>query len=847
MANAWFGSPRRFYNEYMFYRLIQDTNAELRANGYPEIKTTQARQLRKICEEILVANVKHEDISKDIPQKGFALASNFEMFAGFRNVLIKNGFASKAPNMIRTIEQGDVRKQYQMRLVNEFSHLTGMAEPTYDKKEWLPLSPYTPELSNRIGIIDAGSRLPMLSRSAVETFLSVNGKENEVLNRYNFANILTDMGTKTVPNFALLDGIPKPDMKLTEGGPVHTKDDITGLSALKPFMSQKEFDDLHTLYNGEPWASAALDANGNVIAMPEETISRVRELVARLKEEGYQFSFRKDAKPGQVRIQFDNKMQLRIIDPYEPMYAGCRIYDDGYLVYMQIRDTKSGKASESWQLYTPKTVDESMRLIALATGKATTTDEGKVAGENSTVNTGYNNSYHVSGNYRVRIGSDENKNPVYVYFKKYSRTNAKVFLNAEQAQDYLKDMIDSAKEHFKQEIDVESIIQSATDREMAMAAGDESAKDIIPLYSQDPIVKAIQEKYWNVLTTDDKTLYNPSYVTLDEDENEFVDEAHRAEALYQGTPEEIVRQHADDVLISAIGEYLGPGAGPQFDPVLVARYATNGMSTFRNNDNILTALRCAHFEPTDLKGTNFYNDVVRSRLVTFNPETAIPLQEAIKTNPFYREVFNTIGLSLQREGCSVAKTVVVDVDGKPQKNYKIFIDDNGIIQYQAYMKTSQRNNVNDETYLVGEIGQIFAPDENGVVATKTHMFVPGYEATIIPDKPGENKSYEERTRLRGYSQVIREAIEYNIHETVMASDLVLETKVTSAETDPTLKEYYNMCRGRAEARLAKYGFTPNGRKKAPNLDSFPVAFVGNPTSLNKAIQHLYDTRLPLDF
>ena len=143
-------------------------------------------------------------------------------------------------------------------------------------------------------------------------------------------------------------------------------------------------------------------------------------------------------------------------------------------------------------------------------------------------------------------------------------------------------------------LDVDGILALA---EEYQNAGDD-AKDIVPMYSQDPVIKAVQEKYWRALTDKDAPpIYNPKFVQVDEDENEIVDEAHWNEASYVGTTEEIIRQHAGDMVDSAVGQYLGPGEGPQFDPVLVSRYAANGYSMFRNNDNIMAALRRGGVQP----------------------------------------------------------------------------------------------------------------------------------------------------------------------------------------------------------------------------------------------------------
>ena len=73
----------------------------------------------------------------------------------------------------------------------------------------------------------------------------------------------------------------------------------------------------------------------------------------------------------------------------------------------------------------------------------------------------------------------------------------------------------------------------------------------------------------------------------------------------------------------------------------------------------------------------------------------------------------------------------------------------------------------ENSWMRGEIGQIFDPQPDGSIITKyaggeNHIAVPGYEATIVPQKEGESLSYIERTRLKGYPELMKEAIQYQI-------------------------------------------------------------------------------------
>ncbi|MGH4000328.1 MAG: hypothetical protein ACRDTJ_23035, partial [Pseudonocardiaceae bacterium] len=71
------------------------------------------------------------------------------------------------------------------------------------------------------------------------------------------------------------------------------------------------------------------------------------------------------------------------------------------------------------------------------------------------------------------------------------------------------------------------------------------------------------------------------------------------------------------------------------------------------------------------------------------------------------------------------------------------------------------------TTVTGEIGQVFSPGDHGEILTRflsgqNALIVPGYEARIVAPSPGLNQSVEQRTRLRGYEQVLTDHIEYQI-------------------------------------------------------------------------------------
>ena len=222
-----------------------------------------------------------------------------------------------------------------------------------------------------------------------------------------------------------------------------------------------------------------------------------------------------------------------------------------------------------------------------------------------------------------------------------------------------------------------------------------------------------------------------------------------------GNAEQKVREHSADTLDSFIGSYDlheaqdadGQWNSQRFDPVRLAKYMTSEYGTWRNNDDIVAALRGADIPAGDLMGDSFYANTIRDRLIKFDRTTAKQLDEI--EDPFVQRMANTVRETIERNGASV--------NG-------IIVDDNGIVQWTA----ERRKGLSGDTETVtGQIGQIFARGGHGEIVTKfaggdNYLFVPGYEAGISVQKPGEQKSVEERTKLRGYEQIMSDQIQYRV-------------------------------------------------------------------------------------
>ena len=234
-------------------------------------------------------------------------------------------------------------------------------------------------------------------------------------------------------------------------------------------------------------------------------------------------------------------------------------------------------------------------------------------------------------------------------------------------------------------------------------------------------------------------------------------------------------------------------------------------NVFANRDKIVDRMRCLNeygdaddfIDADELAGSSSGNAATVRRLVRFGeggPETVhdmAVLADARERQgrPFMRHMYDEVVGSLRRCGM---RPDSIDVK----------IDDAGVIRWAAQRHDATRNR--EWADATGELGQVFEPDETGMVRTRfkqasfddeaNYSFVPGYVARVARQRPGERKTMEERTVLTGYEQTMAAAIRSTIAADVMS--------------------------------------TPPSKSQ--------VVSCGVPYSLNGAYSALYDERYPID-
>lgn len=775
-----------YFNEFLYQRLIFTANEALPEGA--KITTSRARGLRAVTEELMMKDPGNKDPKSGVSKGQFSNCVSPELIVK-STIEAMSSDPKLAP--ARDALQTMLKDPAQLKTLKaRFKGCLGLL-PEAKTIRSLPLSPYDPRFANRKVFMDNGSSLLYVLGGSLQWRLDFLQDEHpdgdyKQLTLANMDEVLAD------PEMDLYKVVDKETVK---AGKMYTEDDSCGVSALRSLMSDADYQRIHRRYNGKPWCSAAVDAAGKPLYMSQETIGRVRDIVTALRFSGYQFDFEPDRRPGQVKLHFENGMDLRVIDPYNETYAGGRIYQNGVSIRYQIPTSAMPAAERTgqaqWMDVAPSTVEDAVRLVQYAcgepihrtgpgleptrlVGEATLTPDAKGKPRYDT--------YHSSKNFRAKVGPWPG-NPAYnlsIYFSSNQSPAFTVFKDKASAEEYLRDAVASARDRFQAEVDVETLI--------GLAAEHKDDPDFTPTFSNNPEIVAIQHRYWDVLrdTDNELVLLKPGVEVDDYSEAAASAQGADLEAMvyHQDTPEARVRAHMQDLTDDMIGQYQPDASGKRFNAVNVGIYMDSPYGRFRNNDDLVSAMRAAELTPEELKGDDFYNAVMADRLIRYNPDKAIVM--ARSASPFVRDMYATIREALIANGCKVEEN-------------DIMMDDNGIVHYSVdrINRATPDKSGSASERVEGEIGQILAPDDKGMVETKDYFFVPGYEAYIRPNQPGEDLPYEERMVLSDYSDVLKRGIRTTIRNDMMAAA---------------------------------------GRES-----------VGVPTSLNNVFRHLYETRYPKDF
>lgn len=736
-------------------------------------------------------------------------------------------------SMINTFEQ---HTRWDAVLTNEYKNHPDKLPLSSDTL--IPVSPFDKKYALNKTILDRGGAIHWaISEDLIDNDGNFIGPDNKPERMNHIALYASKYQKAEVPVMVIagFDANRKPlgqripvetsDVKVNpkfEAGPLYTYEDVCGLSALRPYMSNADYKAV-----AEPISSFytrnALDPKKG--PMGDEAIKKSMKILEWLTDNGYEYSVSKDSNPGQLKAHIGNsKIDIRIMDTAANANYIGRCYNDGMSGYYQKGSQRTGYGAASTEdtirlisymmgntverthynagpAWTPALGQNGVRRQAddvapVAGGKAALFRAKNMKGQDIIIHEDGIMDMSLSrkqGMDRpdqqvlmdIELGDKAEKGNYHYRNKKLAiiesvyHNKREYFETPSEAIEYLTDAITSARNNYTEKMNLDGLIKQYHEHENDV--------DYQPVLSPDPNIAPVQNIYWDVLAGK-RDLFKAGTtweeaVAESQWEEEGLAETFKELGIsgrYDGTPEEQIKQHFAESLDLEIGTMeLNPEDHKRFNPDMVASLMNSASGKFRNADDIIAAMKVCNMDAKECRGNDFAVSQIKDKLLKFDETTAHNLGDS----PFMSRIEQTIKDTLASSHAVLAKP---NGDKNP-----IQIDDNGVIHYTAFrgiLKPTNGSKKPEDLSLVmeefsGTIGQIFEPDEDGLVETRYHgsenkLFVPAYKATILPQKDGECKNMIERTRLTDYTRIVCDNIKAQLRSDVV--DLHPEVGTTTS-------------------------------------------------------------------
>lgn len=205
-------------------------------------------------------------------------------------------------------------------------------------------------------------------------------------------------------------------------------------------------------------------------------------------------------------------------------------------------------------------------------------------------------------------------------------------------------------------------------------------------------------------------------------------------------------EYLTEIRDGIVGDYAS-GFNPAF---VIEHMVDTGRGQERNA--MMAALKTVNYDMSKIKGNDFAVNAMKERLVSFNPETAQTIDEV--NHPMLKSAMTTV-LDTLKSGNFTG------VDG--EKEPRVLIDDQGVIHWEANRMTLAKSNKDGRLWqrISADIGQIMAPDENGIIKTQfegdnNYGIVPGYTGYFAFE--GDYDDRMKRFRVKGFDQHMEEKL-----------------------------------------------------------------------------------------
>lgn len=436
----------------------------------------------------------------------------------------------------------------------------------------------------------------------------------------------------------------------------------------------------------------AKNIDGNRLFDSELAANSV-ELLKHMRSNGYDFNVRENGNPNQIEVRLNagENINVRVFDPEaNGSYIG-RIYDAYNAYYFNVMGSKAVKDDTKFE------ATDSIALLDYVTGNKS----GKVVKSVSRDSS------------RVQLDGVDRQKSLQVQPIK-GRYRAIVFEGQTEAEEYIQTAIRDAaavvEDEFKLEA-LQELIDSGLDNDDVLITGPEFQAQLEQLYSNDDVIREAQERAGRM--------------------------AIHSEAGG--------REFLETLRDSIAGNYE-----KGFNPAFVIDHM---QQTGRGNerDAMMAALKTVKYDLEKIKGNDFAVNVMRERLIAFDPETAKSMDELV--HPMLKQALLTVQETLKSGG-------VVGEKGFGS-NPEVKIDENGIIRWEGNRRTGSKKQDQMWEKINGEIGQVMVPDENGVIITKfqggsNYGIVPGYTGYFSFE--GDYDDRMKRFRVKGFEQHLNEQL-----------------------------------------------------------------------------------------
>ena len=709
----------------------------------------------------------------------------------------------------------------------------------------LPISPYDPDFSGRFASRQYGTELMFLSDEDMPT-TTVKGKNGETvvqartegLRDISDTSFMADANvyTRKDGTFRTINGNNGPMKFIMD-------DDFSGMARLMPYMDKMDYIQVRDRVNS---AGLIKNPDGEYAKIgnryrhdiskytPPDAMDKAEAILRYLQDNGYSYSVESDMRAGQLKAKVKGtRAEIRLMDPYTPSFVG-RVYDNGAISSCNKRTSNRGfSGNETEDRYVP-TIEDTLAVVKSAIGAADAgsyiavdndgnsyyekyhkTPYAEPRGSYDVVNRAVTNQAISRGEYaRTRYDKTPNaffntpgkamSKPLYIvqtqmdrgyrndvvreYVDVKNRTVAPVYFATDvEAEKWLRDAVDRAKENFKKEVGLTNIQEEAAAH---------SGEDYEPELSRSNYNSAeLQYAYYDFFTgktdglrmfkivrddEDDETDTDDTEISYDEDSdvNEAVRDSSLTDTDYfvcsvdSSDKFAYAQAHLDDAANRYIGQYEPGEDGKRFNPALVMRYMDDSQHITVAMDKMTEALKKVGIGADELHSVVGQNVDVANRLVEFDEATSHFMCD--DDNSFCQSMYKVISDSIAANGGVVEKD-------KDTKKPCIYMDEQGIVKYSFKFRTKESGDASASATKTGYLGQIFAPllENHGAVFTNfaskesNYMFVPGYRAYVTAQAPGQHKDFEERIRFKGYEQMMADAIRYAVRDGAITGSSVV--------------------------------------------------------------------------